>query len=36
MRIVCDLQYVAQRSNLLDVKIMLLTVWQELRGGTGE
>lgn len=35
MRIVCDLQYVAERSNLLDVKILLLTVLQELRGGTG-
>lgn len=35
MRIVCDLQYVAQWSNLLDVKIMVQTIWQELRGGTG-
>jgi len=35
MRIVCDLQYVAERSNLLDVKIMVMTVVQELRGGTG-
>lgn len=35
MRIVCDLQYVAECSNLLDVKILVLTVLQELRGGTG-
>ncbi len=35
MRVVCDLQYVAEFSNMLDVKILVLTVWQELRGGTG-
>jgi lipopolysaccharide/colanic/teichoic acid biosynthesis glycosyltransferase len=35
MRIVCDLQYVAECSNLLDVKILVLTLLQELRGGTG-
>lgn len=35
MRIVCDLQYVAECSNLLDLKILALTVLQELRGGTG-
>jgi lipopolysaccharide/colanic/teichoic acid biosynthesis glycosyltransferase len=35
MRIVCDLQYVAERSNLLDAKIMAMTVVQEIRGGTG-
>jgi lipopolysaccharide/colanic/teichoic acid biosynthesis glycosyltransferase len=35
MRIVCDLQYVAECSNLLDVKILVLTVLRELRGGTG-
>jgi lipopolysaccharide/colanic/teichoic acid biosynthesis glycosyltransferase len=35
MRIVCDLQYVAECSNLLDAKILVLTLVQELRGGTG-
>lgn len=35
MRIVCDLQYVAEFSNLLDLKILVLTLLQELRGGTG-
>lgn len=35
MRVLCDLQYVAEGSNLLDMKILVLTVVQELRGGTG-
>lgn len=35
MRILCDLQYIHRYSNLLDLKIMILTLWQELRGGTG-
>jgi lipopolysaccharide/colanic/teichoic acid biosynthesis glycosyltransferase len=35
MRIVCDLHYAAECSNMLDVKILVLTVLQELRGGTG-
>jgi lipopolysaccharide/colanic/teichoic acid biosynthesis glycosyltransferase len=35
MRIVCDLQYVAEYSNMLDLKILLLTILQEMRGGTG-
>ncbi len=35
MRIACDLQYVAESSNLLDLKILVLTLLQELRGGTG-
>jgi lipopolysaccharide/colanic/teichoic acid biosynthesis glycosyltransferase len=35
MRIVCDLQYVAEQSNLLDAKIMAMTLVQEICGGTG-
>jgi lipopolysaccharide/colanic/teichoic acid biosynthesis glycosyltransferase len=35
MRIVCDLIYVAEFSNLLDIKILFLTVLRELRGLTG-
>ncbi|MCB1498887.1 MAG: sugar transferase [Bauldia sp.] len=35
MRIVCDLEYIRRFSIFLDLKIIVLTVWRELRGGTG-
>jgi lipopolysaccharide/colanic/teichoic acid biosynthesis glycosyltransferase len=35
MRVLCDLQYLAECSNMHDIKIIALTILQELRGGTG-
>ncbi len=36
MRVVCDLVYLAHFSILFDIRILLLTLWRELRGGTGQ
>ena len=35
MRVVCDLTYIANFSVLFDIRIILVTVLRELRGGTG-
>ena len=36
MRVVCDLVYIANFSVMLDLKILVLTVWQEIRScGSG-
>ena len=35
MQVLCDLVYIARSSMLFDLKIIVLTVLRELRGGTG-